>query len=61
MKCSFCGSTLKAGTGTMFVKKDAKLLYFCKSKCRHNMIDLGRKPRNTKWTAAAHAAKKPKK
>ncbi len=57
MKCSFCGDELTPGTGLMYVKKDAKILYFCKSKCRRNMIDLGRKPRDITWTEAAHAAK----
>ena len=60
MICTFCGTELKIGTGTMYVKKDAKVLYFCKSKCRRNMIDLGRKPRNTNWTAEAHASKSKK-
>lgn len=49
-KCSFCGTELKVGTGKMYVKKDAKILYFCSRKCEKNMLDLGRKGRETKWT-----------
>jgi len=49
-KCSFCGINIPAGTGKLFVKKDAKKLYFCSSKCEKNMIKLKRKPLDTKWT-----------
>ena len=59
-KCSFCGETLKTGTGLMYVKKDAKVLYFCQSKCRRNML-LKRKPRDITWTAEARKAKAEKK
>lgn len=50
MKCSFCGYEIDKGTGIMYVKKDGKVLYFCKSKCEKNMLKLGRKPLNVKWT-----------
>lgn len=50
--CTFCGQTLDKGTGKMYVKKDAKVFYFCSMKCEKNMIKLGRKPRTTKWTEA---------
>ena len=36
----------------MYVKTDAKVLYFCSRKCEKNMITLGRKARETKWTAS---------
>jgi large subunit ribosomal protein L24e len=49
-KCSFCGNTLEMGTGKMFVEKDGKILYFCSSKCEKNLLKLGRRPRNEKWT-----------
>lgn len=52
MKCSFCGETLKPGTGKMYVKKDGKVFYFCSMKCQKNMINLKRKPRVVKWTKA---------
>jgi len=51
VKCSFCGTELPKGAGKMYVKTDAKLLYFCSSKCEKNMLDLKRKPRKTTWTA----------
>ncbi len=38
------------GTGKMFVQKDAKILYFCSSKCEKNMLKLRRKPIKTKWS-----------
>ena len=48
--CSFCGKDIEQGTGKMYVKLDGKVLNFCSSKCEKNMVVLGRKPRNTKWT-----------
>jgi len=50
MKCSFCGEEIERGTGKMYVKKDGKILYFCSMKCEKNMLKLGRKPLQTKWT-----------
>ena len=49
-KCTFCGIVIPRGTGKMFVKKDAKILYFCSSKCQKNMLKLRRKPITTKWS-----------
>ena len=49
-KCTFCGITLPQGTGKMFVQKDAKILYFCSSKCEKNMLKLRRKPIKTRWS-----------
>ena len=42
-KCTFCGNNIEKGTGKIYVKKDAKILYFCSSKCEKNHIKLGRK------------------
>jgi len=50
VKCTFCGISLPRGTGTMYVQKDAKILYFCSSKCRKNMLKLGRKAIKTRWS-----------
>ena len=50
-KCSFCGNIIEKGTGKMYVKKDAKILYFCSNKCEKNLLKLERKPIRTKWTA----------
>jgi len=49
MKCSFCGKTIKKGTGKMFVKTNGEILYFCSSKCEKN-YKLGRDPKKLKWT-----------
>ncbi|MEM1659336.1 MAG: 50S ribosomal protein L24e [Candidatus Jordarchaeales archaeon] len=48
--CSFCGRDIEPGTGINFVRRDGVVLHFCSSKCRKNMLDLGRKPRKIKWT-----------
>ena len=50
MKCSFCGNIIEKGTGIMFIKRDAKILNFCSSKCEKNLLKLGRIPRQIKWT-----------
>ena len=50
VKCSFCGEIIKPGTGKMYIKKDAKILHFCKMKCEKNMLKLKRKPYNVKWS-----------
>ncbi|MEK6941192.1 MAG: 50S ribosomal protein L24e [Nanoarchaeota archaeon] len=57
-KCTFCGETLTTGTGKMYVKKDGKVLYFDKSKCQKNMLNLNRKPREVRWTEEGRIAKK---
>ena len=49
-KCTFCGDVIKPATGKMYVQKDAKVLYFCSSKCEKNMLKLKRKPITTKWS-----------
>ena len=48
--CSFCGVEIEPGTGTMFVKKDGTVFYFCKHKCQKNMLDLKRIPRRVQWS-----------
>ena len=48
--CSFCNARIDPGTGTMLVKNDGSILYFCSDKCRKNMLKLRRDPRKLKWT-----------
>ncbi len=61
VKCSFSGKELAPGTGTMYIKKDGKILYFADKKAEKNMIQLGRKPRKIKWTEQARTEKEGKK
>lgn len=49
MKCSFCGEEVERGTGLIHVRSDGSTLNFCSSKCRKNLLDLERKPRDTEW------------
>jgi large subunit ribosomal protein L24e len=50
---------MQPGTGKMFVMKDARVFYFCSTKCEKNMMRMNRKPRETRWTAEfAHVKKK---
>ncbi|MBU0586359.1 50S ribosomal protein L24e [Candidatus Micrarchaeota archaeon] len=55
--CSFCGETLKKGSGTIYAKKDGSVSYFCSSKCRKNALNLKREGRRVKWTKSAKAFK----
>ena len=48
-KCNFCGNEIEKGTGLIFVEKIGKVLHFCSSKCENN-VELGRKPKHTRWT-----------
>ena len=48
-KCSFCTKEIPTSTGTLFVKKDGKTLWFCSKKCEKNNLKLKRKPQNLKW------------
>lgn len=48
--CSFCGAKIEPGTGRMYVKKDAKVFFFCSTKCYKNKIQLKRVPRRTRWS-----------
>jgi len=49
-KCSFCGNTIRPGTGKMFVFNSGKILNFDSSKCEKNMLKLNRKSNFLKWT-----------
>lgn len=49
-ECNFCGSEIPPGTGTMYVKKDGTIMFFCSRKCYKNMIELKRVPRKVRWT-----------
>ncbi|MBW2984034.1 50S ribosomal protein L24e [Candidatus Woesearchaeota archaeon] len=50
VKCTFCGEVLRKGVGKMYVQKDAKIIYFCSSKCEKNQLKLKRKSITTRWT-----------
>ncbi|KAA0003866.1 MAG: 50S ribosomal protein L24e [Thermoplasmata archaeon] len=48
--CTFCGGEIEPGTGMMYVKKDGTVYHFCSSKCKKNLLYLGREPRKVRWT-----------
>lgn len=48
MKCSFCGSNIRLGSGKMYVKVDGTIYYFDSSKCEKNFL-MGRKSKKIKW------------
>lgn len=56
--CSFCKSVIPFGTGTMLVKNDGKILYFCSMKCEKNTLKLKRKPTKYKWSSSEKKVKK---
>jgi len=49
-KCTFCGKEISLGSGTMHVKNDGSIFWFCSSKCRKNTLDLKRDYRKYKWS-----------
>jgi len=61
VRCSFCENVIKPATGKMYVKKDGKVLYFCKNKCEKNTLKLKRKPSVQRWTKTFAKAKGGKK
>jgi len=50
-RCSLCGNEFPSGTGSMYVKNDGAIFWFCSSKCMKNMLKLKRDPRKLKWTS----------
>ncbi len=48
--CSFCGTDIEPGTGTLYVRNDGTILYLCSRKCRRNQLELKRRARRLKWT-----------
>ena len=49
-KCVFCGKGYPPARGLMYVKNDGTIMYFCSSKCRKSVLNLGRDSRRLKWT-----------
>jgi large subunit ribosomal protein L24e len=48
-KCSFCGEIYEFPRGLTYVTSEGKIFYFCKSKCRKNMLKLKRDRLKVKW------------
>ncbi|HEX2065186.1 MAG TPA: 50S ribosomal protein L24e [Candidatus Thermoplasmatota archaeon] len=48
---------MEAGTGKLYIKRDATTFHFCSSKCQRNQVGLGRINRHVRWTEAFQAHK----
>jgi len=55
--CSFCGGSVNLGEGTLLVRNDGSINWYCSSKCRKNSISLKRDPRRFKWTTITRQAR----
>ncbi|NQV91541.1 50S ribosomal protein L24e [Candidatus Woesearchaeota archaeon] len=51
-RCTFCGKEITKGTGKLYIYASGKVANFCSNKCEKNLIQLKRKPVNTRWTDA---------
>lgn len=49
-QCTFCARDIEPGTGSMFIKMDGGVNFYCSNKCRKNHLKLHRNPRKLKWT-----------
>ncbi|HIH20550.1 TPA: 50S ribosomal protein L24 [Candidatus Micrarchaeota archaeon] len=54
VKCTFCSKEIHIGTGFVIFKKSGQALNYCSRKCMRN-LEMGRNPRNYKWSSPAIA------
>jgi large subunit ribosomal protein L24e len=47
-ECWFCGSRIYPGHGSLYVKNNCEVLYFCRSKCK-KLFKLGKNPSFLRW------------
>jgi ribosomal protein L24E len=50
MKCTFCGSDIKKGTGIMYASIDGNVSNFCSRRCMKYFI-MGKDHRKYKWSS----------
>jgi large subunit ribosomal protein L24e len=60
MKCAYCSTEIKKGTGTMFVYNTGLIKYYCSSRCFKNDVQMKRKFNKKETKERKHETQKQK-
>ena len=60
-KCSFAENKSRGGLEKMLAYISGKIDYFCSTKCEKNLLKLGRRPVDARWTLCFRAERKKRK
>ncbi len=60
MKCAYCSTEIKKGTGTMFVYNTGLIKYYCSSRCFKNDVQMKRKFNKKETKERKHETQKHK-
>ena len=60
MKCAYCSTEIKKGTGTTFVYNTGLIKYYCSSRCFKNDVQMKRKFNKKETKERKHETQKHK-